>query len=83
MNTNITEGHKALFSDLTSGESNCFCLLSCFVNGKPAAAICTVYKTDDDDDAVEIIPYFVSITNQMVLTDHEGVPACPLADNSI
>lgn len=40
MSTNITEAHKRAFDLLTTHGSNA--LVSCFVNGQPACAICSV-----------------------------------------
>lgn len=75
--TNITPQHRASFEVLTSGENANFALFSCFVNGAPAAAIAAVTR-DDDGDYV-ITPLFVSITDDMTLTDHDGVLAADRA----
>lgn len=74
MSTNITAEHRAAFEALTSGEFSNFALFSCFVNGAPAAAITAVNY--QDGGAYVITPLFVSITDGMVLTDHEGDPVC-------
>lgn len=71
--TNITPEHRAAFDALTSGEYANFALFSCFVNGAPAAAITAVTRADDG--VYVITPLFVSITDDMTLTDHDGVPA--------
>ena len=39
MTTNITEDHRRAFEALTGGEAGNFCLFSCFLSGRPAAAI--------------------------------------------
>ena len=39
MTTNITAEHRTAFEALVSGDYANFALLSCFVNGEPAAAI--------------------------------------------
>lgn len=44
-------------------------MLSCFVDGLPATAIAAVNR--DGDDYV-ITPLFVSVTDAMTLTDHDG-----------
>jgi 5-hydroxyisourate hydrolase-like protein (transthyretin family) len=69
--TNITEQHTQNFQALTSGNYENFALFSCFVNGSPAAAIVVVKQVEDDRN-VELIPVFVSVTHDMVLTDHDG-----------
>lgn len=72
MSTHITEQHVSAFEALTSGEYSNFALLSCHVNGAPAAAIVAV--TEDAGD-YRITPLFVSVTSGMDLTDHDGAPA--------
>lgn len=70
--TNITKELQSAFDALTSGKYDSFALFSCFVNGKPAAAIVNVTK---DGEEFVISPLFVSITPDMALTDHDGRPA--------
>ncbi len=70
--TNITPEHKALFDAVTSGKYDNFALFSCFVDGKPTSAIVSVVQ---DDNEYAIRPLFVAVTADMVVTDHEGVPA--------
>lgn len=48
MKTNITFEHRAAFNALLSGQYANFALLSCFVNGQPAAAIVTLAPDDED-----------------------------------
>ena len=72
MITNITPDHCAAFEALTSGDYANFALFSCFVNGKPAAAIVAVNR---DSDGYFIKPLFVSLTPSITLTDHDGKPA--------
>lgn len=72
MTTHITEHHVSAFTALTSGDYANFALFSCHVNGQPAAAIVAV--TPDGDDFT-ITPLFVSVTPDMILTDHDGVLA--------
>ena len=42
MTTNITEDHRRAFEALTTGKAGNFCLFSCFLSGRPAAAIAAV-----------------------------------------
>lgn len=70
--TNITPELRAQFDALSSGNYSNFALFSCFVNGQPAAAIVAV---NEDGGEYNITPLFVSITEGMTLTDHEGVEA--------
>lgn len=70
--TNITPEHEALFDAVTSGKYDNFALFSCFVDGKPTSAIVSVVQ---DDNEYVIKPLFVAVTADMVVTDHEGVPA--------
>jgi hypothetical protein len=72
MTTNITDAHKHAFNAMLSGEYDNFALFSCFVNGAPAAAIVAV-----NQEAGEYIftPLFVSVTDGMTLTDHDGTRA--------
>jgi hypothetical protein len=70
MTTNITSAHKAAFEALTSGEYDNFALFSCFVNGDPGVAIVAVNR---DAEEYLVTPLFVSVTDAMRLTDHDGV----------
>lgn len=72
MSTHITSDHVNAFAALTSGEYSNFALLSCHVNGTPAAAIVAVNEANGD---YQITPLFVSVTPDMALTDHDGVQA--------
>ena len=74
--TNITEEHKRFFNDLR--EWNNLCLFSCFVNGVPNAAICAVRR---EQGTVEIHPVVVFVTDDMVITDHDGTPASAEMDS--
>lgn len=67
--TNITAQHQALFEALTSGQYRNFALFSCFVNGAPGAAIVAVNRNGED---FLIEPLFVSVTDGMTITDHDG-----------
>ena len=74
-NTNITPDHRRAFEALTSGRFQNFCLVSCFVDGEPTAAIAAVnvgpaeYGGEPD---YLISPLFVCPTAAMTLTDHNG-----------
>jgi hypothetical protein len=70
--TNITRKHKQTFDALSSGKFNNFALVSCFVNGAPAAAIAAITQAGEE---YIISPLFVSVTKQMQLTDHDSRPA--------
>jgi len=69
MSTNITRAHREAFAALSSGSCSNFALFSCFVNGQPASAIVAI---NDDGSMYSIVPLFVSVTNDMTLTDHDG-----------
>ena len=48
MTTHITTAHRQAFEALTGGEYDHFALLSCFVNGDPAAAIVAVTRDGNE-----------------------------------
>jgi hypothetical protein len=73
MTTNITQAHREAFEALRDGSFGNFALFSCFVDGRPAAAIVTINQ--DCAEYNNITPLFVSVTDAMVLTDHDGQPA--------
>ena len=75
MSTNIRPEHISTFEALTSGEHDNFALFSCFLDGEPAVAIVAVMPPRSDEDEYQITPLFVGITENMVLTDHEGTAA--------
>ncbi len=64
----ITEGHKEVFTALTSGMPN-FCLTSIYLNGRPAVAVVLV---DREGDHFTMAPCFVSITPGMTLRSLDG-----------
>lgn len=70
--TNITSAHKHAFEALTSERFENFALFSCFVNGAPASCIVAVTR---EGARFTMTPLFVSVTADMVLTDHDGVAA--------
>ncbi len=74
--TNITEEHRRAFSALTSGDCRNFALFSCFCDGRPTAAIAavTVHPPAHEDGEAEyrVSPLFISLTPDMILTDHDG-----------
>lgn len=69
MSTNITPHHRAVFEALTSGAYGNFALFSCFLDGEPAVAIAAVNQDGGD---YLFTPLFVSVTDCMTLTDHDG-----------
>jgi hypothetical protein len=69
--TNITEELRSHFQAIVSGKYDNFCLLSCFVNDEPGAAICAVSVSEEGEEFV-IEPLFVSVTPSMRIVDHEG-----------
>lgn len=75
MSTNIRPEHVSAFEALTSGDYSNFALFSCFIGGQPAAAIVSVTPPEAEDGAYQITPLFVSVTDDMLLTDHDGIPA--------
>lgn len=75
MSTNICPEHISAFEALTSGEHDNFALFSCFLDGEPAVAIVAVTPPEIEDGEYQITPLFVGITENMVLTDHEGTAA--------
>lgn len=68
--TNITEEHKKVF-DMIQTRAAPFVLMSCFVNGQPSCAISLI--AGEDDGAHKIYPFFVALTKDMKLTDHDDV----------
>lgn len=75
MNTNIRPDHVSAYQALTPGEHENFALFSCFLNGEPAAAIVAVTPPYCESGEYQITPLFVSVTDAMVLTDHDGAEA--------
>lgn len=75
MSTNIRPEHISAFEALTSGEHDNFALFSCFLDGEPAVTIVAVTPPESDEDEYQITPLFVSVTEGMVLTDHDGAIA--------
>jgi hypothetical protein len=72
MTTNITIQHRQAFEALVSGQYKNFALFSCFVDSQPAAAIVAVNRDGED---YTVTPLFVSVTDAMTLTDHDGTQA--------
>lgn len=76
MTTHITDAHRHAFQALTSGRYDNFALFSCRVDGSPATAIVTVNECPPAEEGggpeYQVTPIFVSITDGMVLTDHDG-----------
>lgn len=73
--TNITPSMNAAFQLLASGRVPNFCLVSCYVNGEPTAAICFANPEPGREfGAVALTPLFVAVTDGMDLRDHNGLP---------
>ena len=72
MTTNITEEHRRAFEALTSGEAGNFFLFSCFLSDRPAAVTVCPPRQEAGEPKYVISPLFISITEDMVLTDHDG-----------
>jgi hypothetical protein len=73
--TNINADHRRAFEALTSGRFHNFCLVSCFVDGQPTAAIAAVNISPGQAGGKPeylISPLFVCPTQAMTLTDHDG-----------
>lgn len=68
--TNITEGMSVTFDAIRLAAPEQVALFSCFVDGKPSAAIAFVDHLGNGE--VNIQPLFVWITDDMVITDHDG-----------
>ena len=75
MSTNIRAEHVSAFEALTSGQFENFALFSCFLNGEPAAAIVAIAPPEREGEDYQVTPLFVSVTDAMVLTDHDGTAA--------
>jgi hypothetical protein len=69
MTTNIAQAHREWLQAVRDGAVSNLALFSCFVNGDPAAAIVAV--NSDGADYV-LTPPFVTVTDAMRLTDHDG-----------
>ena len=72
MNTNICPEHVRAFEALTSGDDGNFALFSCFLNGEPVSALVAVTPPNAPGGEYVITPLFVSVTDAMSLTDHDG-----------
>lgn len=70
--THITPELQTIFEGLRDPRYTNFALFSCFVNGDPAVA--SVAINTENSTKVTITPLFVSVTDAMVLTDHNGEP---------
>lgn len=70
--TNITDEHKRAFDWILHAVEcpHTIALFSCFVDGKPTAAICAV-SIDEPDIIIQ--PLFIAVTPDMVLVDHANV----------
>ena len=75
MSTNIRPEHISAFEALTSGQFDNLALFSCFLGDEPVVAIVAIAPRQNENDDYQITPLFVSVTDAMVLTDHEGTEA--------
>lgn len=66
----ISDGHKAIFMALTSGEPN-FCLTSVYVNGRPGVAIVHI-GLDERDRRILLMPCFVAVMPGIKLRTMDG-----------
>ncbi len=73
MSTHIRPDHVSAFEALTSGAHDNFALFSCYIDGAPGVAIVAVTPPAQADDDYRITPLFVSVTDGMILTDHDGI----------
>ena len=72
--THITDEHRQVMDSLTSTNGEGFCLVSCFCNDVPSVAVCALMEGEGDD--IDLHPILIFITDNMVITDHEGVATC-------
>lgn len=75
MSSNIRPEHVSAFEALTSGRFENFALFSCFLDGEPAAAIVAIASPECEGEDYLVTPLFVSVTDAMVLSDHDGTAA--------
>ena len=71
MTTNITDDMRKQFAAITSGHFKNFALVSCFLDGKPTAAIASM--NEKPDGRIVVQPLFVAVVEGMILTSHDGV----------
>ncbi|MDE2932744.1 MAG: hypothetical protein OXS47_02600 [Chloroflexota bacterium] len=76
MATNITDQHRETFDALTAGENGDYCLVSCFVDGEPAAAIVALSlgppTPEHPDGELIFTPFFVTPTPGMTFDIDDG-----------
>ena len=76
MATNITDQHREAFDALVAGENGDFCLISCFIDGHPAAAIATLSlgpPTHEHPDGEYVFtPVFITPTCSMNFEIDDG-----------
>ena len=68
MTTNITEDHRRAFEALTGGEAGNFCLFSCFLLGRPAAAIAAVTVCPPTEEGGEPNTSFLRCSSRLPKT---------------
>ena len=70
-----SEDHRRAFEALTGGEAGNHCLFSCFISGRPAAAIAAVTvcpRTRESRARIRHFSVVHSINDNMDLTGHDG-----------
>ena len=72
MGTNIRPDHVSAVEALTSGAHGNFARVSCYSDGARGVAIVAVTPPAQAGADYRITPLFVSVTDGMVLTDHDG-----------
>ena len=76
MTTNITEDHRRAFEALTGAEAGNFCLFSCFLSDRPAAAIValTVCLPAEEGGEPEYVisPLLMPVGPGITFLDHDG-----------
>lgn len=68
--TNITKRMQRDFSALRNPNYGNFALYSCFLDGKPTAAIVSIHESPDGGRLFR--PLFVAVRQDMKLTNHDG-----------
>lgn len=69
--TNITDSDRQQFDAVRDGRFDNFALVSCFVNGNPTVAICSVNNTPSGEFLIH--PLYIRPTDDMVMTDHDNI----------
>ena len=74
--TNFTEDHRHALEALTRGEHDNLALFSCFINDAPDTTIVAINPSPPAEGPTKtehrVTPLWVSVTDTMVLTEHDG-----------